>query len=133
MKSLIEIKNLKFSYEIKDSENNLSINNLNLTIENGEFVAILGKNGSGKSTLAKHLNSLLLPLSGEVIVDAIKMYHQNGTICMKILPEAIHRMTSAKESHSISYIPQPLRFLLFVPFPNNRVLPDRSYGCRGIV
>ena len=48
-----------------------SIKGINLEVNRGEFVAILGHNGSGKSTLAKHLNGLLLPSSGQVIVDGI--------------------------------------------------------------
>ncbi len=44
---------------------------MNLTIERGEFVALIGPNGSGKSTLARHLNALLLPTSGTVWVDGL--------------------------------------------------------------
>jgi len=58
---MIEIKNLKFSYE-----DNVIFDELNLTIEEGEFVAILGHNGSGKSTLSKLLVGLEIPDDGEI-------------------------------------------------------------------
>lgn len=49
----------------------VALDGVSLTIERGEFVAIVGGNGSGKSTLAKHLNALLLPTEGEVRVDGL--------------------------------------------------------------
>lgn len=64
---MIEIKNLFFKYNPDDERNVL--NNLNLVIKEGEFLAVLGHNGSGKSTLAKLINGLLLPSSGDVIVN----------------------------------------------------------------
>lgn len=66
---MIEIKNLNFKYNETDEK--LILKDLNLNIESGEFVAILGHNGSGKSTLAKLLNGLLQPTSGDVIVDGL--------------------------------------------------------------
>ena len=67
MKFVIKTENICFSYD--DKENVL--NNVNLHIKKGEFVAVLGHNGSGKSTLAKHFNGLLSPTRGRVIVDGI--------------------------------------------------------------
>ena len=71
--SFIEINDLRYSYYDADDESNTSrpfvLNGLSLNIEKGEFAAIVGHNGSGKSTVAKHLNALLVPTSGRVIVD----------------------------------------------------------------
>ena len=64
--SIIEFKNVGFFYS---SANQKAVNNLNFSIEKGEFVTILGHNGSGKSTLAKLINGLLIPNSGEVFVN----------------------------------------------------------------
>ena len=50
-----------------------ALDDINLNIDKGEFVAIIGVNGSGKSTLAKHLNGLLLPTEGACFVDGIKV------------------------------------------------------------
>lgn len=66
---MIEIKDLTFSY---DSENlKLALRGVTTEIPQGQFVAVLGHNGSGKSTLAKHLNAILLPTGGSVIIDGI--------------------------------------------------------------
>ncbi|MGB3960296.1 MAG: ATP-binding cassette domain-containing protein, partial [bacterium] len=59
---------------------------INLEIKRGEFVTIIGTNGSGKSTLAKHLNALLLPSKGRVLVkdmdtrDAAKLWEIRQTV-----------------------------------------------------
>lgn len=69
MKKLIEVKDL-YHYYNQGKENQLTaLKGINLSIEEGEFVVIIGHNGSGKSTLAKHFNGLLEPASGEIIVD----------------------------------------------------------------
>lgn len=62
-------ENLRYSYP-PDSEGNIkvAIDGVNITINKGEFVVILGHNGSGKSTFAKHINGLLIPTAGKVIV-----------------------------------------------------------------
>lgn len=63
---MIEFKNVCFAY---DKENILE--NINLTINDGEFIAIVGRNGAGKTTLMKLFNGLLKPTSGTVIVDGL--------------------------------------------------------------
>jgi len=61
-----------FSGETKVVENEkYAINDVNLEIQQGKFICILGRNGSGKSTFAKHLNALLLPTEGTLFVDGI--------------------------------------------------------------
>ena len=74
MDNFIEIKNLYFSY-INDMEEppvkTEVLNGINLNIQKGEFVAILGHNGSGKSTLAKCINAINIPESGTVVVDGL--------------------------------------------------------------
>lgn len=74
--SLIEFKNVSFHFTIEDENENEQklqvLENFNLNIEEGSFVAILGHNGSGKSTVAKLTNGILLPKEGKVIVDGIE-------------------------------------------------------------
>lgn len=68
MSKIIEVKDL-FHYYNEGKDNELiALKNVNLSIEEGEFVVIIGHNGSGKSTLAKHFNGLLEPSSGEVLI-----------------------------------------------------------------
>ncbi|MEF9945150.1 MAG: energy-coupling factor transporter ATPase [Lachnospiraceae bacterium] len=72
--SMIRTENLVFEYEKRDDDGKVighhrAIDDVNLNIEPGQFVAILGHNGSGKSTLAKHMNAILLPSGGTVWVD----------------------------------------------------------------
>ena len=68
--SLIEFHNVDFSYGIEDGEERVDVvKNLNLNIEKGSFVAVLGHNGSGKSTIAKLTNGILFAQSGSVVVD----------------------------------------------------------------
>ena len=76
MKKLIDIKNLTFEYFRRDDQGNLeemieALKGVSLDVNQGEFIAIVGRNGSGKSTLAKHLNALLLPSEGEIVVDGL--------------------------------------------------------------
>ena len=71
---IIKAFKLGFDYLKYDEDGNVqdtqrAVNNVDLDIEAGQFVAILGHNGSGKSTLAKHLNALLLPSEGTLWVD----------------------------------------------------------------
>lgn len=65
MKYQIIAEDLSFRYSEQDE---LALKNINLRVEQGEFVAIIGHNGSGKSTLAKHINALLIPISGKIEV-----------------------------------------------------------------
>lgn len=71
--SLIEIKKLSKAYK-SGEEYVMALNNLDLTIEQGEFVAVMGPSGSGKSTLLTILGGLNHPTEGNVIVDEIPIY-----------------------------------------------------------
>ncbi len=68
MSNIIEIRNLTFKYANDEGNETVAIEGLDLNIEEGSFVAVLGHNGSGKSTLAKHLNGILQPTDGTVLV-----------------------------------------------------------------
>lgn len=68
--NIIELDNVSFSYT-NTSSSCFALSNVNLSIEEGSFVAILGSNGSGKSTLAKLLNALLIPNAGRVLINGL--------------------------------------------------------------
>lgn len=63
---IIQVEHLYFRYPTREQ---FALVDVNLTIRRGEFVAIIGQNGSGKTTLIKHLNGLLKPTQGKVVVD----------------------------------------------------------------
>lgn len=71
MGEFITVKNMCHAYLAHEGEKVQALDNINITIQEGEFVAIIGTNGSGKSTLAKHLNALLLPSSGECLIQGM--------------------------------------------------------------
>ena len=69
MSEIISVENLAYTYPGLDDQPGVVVfENMNLKVEEGTFVAILGTNGCGKSTLAKHFNSILLPSGGKVYV-----------------------------------------------------------------
>lgn len=70
MENIITATKLFFSYDDEEPKK-FVIDGVDVAIPRGEFLAVLGHNGSGKSTLAKHFNAILLPASGQVIVDGI--------------------------------------------------------------
>lgn len=68
----IKAQDLCFSYEDENGQLNIhALDNINLSIEKGEFVSIVGHNGCGKSTLAKTFNALITPTSGNVFVEGV--------------------------------------------------------------
>lgn len=69
----IEVKSLTHTYSEGSAFQSTAIHDVNLTIEDGEFIAVIGHTGSGKSTLVQHLNGLLKPTRGQVLVDGEDM------------------------------------------------------------
>ncbi len=83
--SIIEFKNVTFRYDSEEEGITLppAVRDFSLTINEGEFVAVLGHNGSGKSTLAKLSNGLLIPESGEVLVNGMNTKDEENDIAIK--------------------------------------------------
>ena len=69
--AILETKDLHFRYDDEEGPSPVVLDGVDLQIEEGTFVAVLGHNGSGKSTLAKHMNAILLPSGGKVYVDGM--------------------------------------------------------------
>lgn len=79
---IVEAKNLVHEYITRDEEGNVegiqvALDHLDLYVEPGQFIAVLGHNGSGKSTFAKHINALLTPTEGTLIVDGMDVNDEN--------------------------------------------------------
>ena len=73
----IKVENLFYTYQKKASNSTLALDNVSLTIEENDFVAIVGETGSGKSTLAQTFNALIIPDQGEVKVDDFVVSYKN--------------------------------------------------------
>lgn len=71
MKRVIELKNVHYSYKSGNDETTVGVKGIDLEINQGEFVVLLGHNGSGKSTLAKLFNGFLIPDMGDAIIKGI--------------------------------------------------------------
>lgn len=85
---IVEAKNLTFEYIRRDEEGNVegittAVDNVNIDIKAGDFVAVLGHNGSGKSTFAKHLNALVMPTEGTVYVDGMDTKDSGNTLSVR--------------------------------------------------
>ena len=68
---LFDIRNVSHTFETEEGKSFEALKNITAQIKKGGFTAIIGTNGSGKSTLARHLNALLLPTEGELLVDGM--------------------------------------------------------------
>ncbi len=71
MVAMFQLRNVSHRYDQSEALQHIALSDISLSISSGEFVAIIGHNGSGKSTLAKHLNALLLPTEGTVLVKGM--------------------------------------------------------------
>lgn len=69
--TLVTVENVSFRYETASGESVLALFGIDLAIEDGEFIGLVGQNGSGKTTLARHLNGLLKPATGRVDVRGL--------------------------------------------------------------
>ena len=88
LKKIIEATGLVHEYFRRDEEGNVdsietALDHVDLSVEEGQFVAILGHNGSGKSTLAKHINALLTPSEGTLLVDGKDTSKAENTLSVR--------------------------------------------------
>ena len=84
MEKIISVENLAYTYPGLDERSSVQVfEDLNLQVEQGTFVAVLGGTGCGKSTLAKHFNSILLPTGGKVWVCGMDTQDENKLISIR--------------------------------------------------
>ena len=74
MAPILEIKNLSHVYSAGTPFEHIALDNVSCCIDKGEFIGIIGHTGSGKSTLIQHLNGLLKPTSGQVLLDGVDIW-----------------------------------------------------------
>ena len=84
MDNIISVEHLAYTYPgVEDTPGVAVFEDMNLTVEEGSFVAILGTNGCGKSTLAKHFNSILLPSGGKVYVCGLDTSEEDRIMAVR--------------------------------------------------
>ena len=84
MEEIISVEHLAYTYPAMEGNAGVTVfEDMNLTVEAGSFVAILGTNGCGKSTLAKHFNAILLPSGGKVFVCGIDTANQDRIMTVR--------------------------------------------------
>ena len=84
MGEIIKVEHLQYTYPGVDDTPGVAVfEDMNLTVEEGSFVAVLGSNGCGKSTLAKHFNAILLPCGGKVYVCGLDTSDENRLIAIR--------------------------------------------------
>ena len=79
MASFLEVKNLTHTYSAGTPFEHKALDNVSFCVERGEFIGIIGHTGSGKSTLMQHLNGLLKPDSGEILLDGVDIWKDKKT------------------------------------------------------
>ena len=76
----VETRNLTYKYSVGTPFETTAVDNVNLTVKQGEFVGVIGHTGSGKSTLIQHLNGLLKQTSGEVLINGRNIWSKDVNI-----------------------------------------------------
>ena len=74
MTPFLQVKNLHHTYSIDTPFEHAALKDVSFCVERGEFIGVIGHTGSGKSTLMQHLNGLLKPTSGEILLDGINIW-----------------------------------------------------------
>ena len=116
MESALTVKNLKFSYPGTEDDQSVPVfEDLNLTVEEGSFVAILGGNGCGKSTLAKHFNSILLPCGGRVCVYGMDTSKEDMLIAIRrtvgmVFQNPDNQIVANVEEEDVAFGPENLGY-----------------------
>lgn len=110
---IIGANNVSFQYEYANELPQTVLKGVDLSIEKGSFVALLGSNGSGKSTIAKHFNAILLPTGGKVLVndmdtvDEAKLYDIRRTVGM-VLQNPDNQLVSSIVEEDVAFGPENL-------------------------
>ncbi len=112
--TMFSVNDLCFRYEENGTdEKAVVLDNISLTIKKGSFVALLGHNGCGKSTLAKHLNAMLLPLGGSVLVKDMDTANEDNVYAIRstvgmVLQNPDNQLVSTIVEEDVAFGPENL-------------------------
>ena len=132
-RAIIQTNNLRFSYTTAAGAAPSVLDGVDLEIEEGSFVAVLGHNGSGKSTLAKHMNAILLPTGGAVYVDGMdtaddeKLLDIRRTVGM-VFQNPDNQIVANVVEEDVAFAPENLG----VPSPEIRARVDGALAAVGM-
>ena len=110
---MLRTVDLQFDYTYENETPHVVLRGVDLTIEKGAFVAILGHNGCGKSTLSKHFNALLLPTGGQVLVGDMDTADENNTYAIRrrvgmVLQNPDNQLVSTIVEEDVAFGPENL-------------------------
>lgn len=110
MKNVVDVKNLKYEY----NDGTVALENINLEIKKGDFVALIGQNGCGKTTLSKCLNGIFKPTKGQILIDGIDVSKKgiNKELVKKIgyvFQNPDHQLFNSTVYDEIAYAPRNLK------------------------
>lgn len=129
-KNIIEAEGLSFRYDEQEKD---VLDGIDISVADGEFVALLGHNGSGKSTFAKQLNAILLPSGGRVLVDGIdttdeEMLLQLRSTVGMVFQNPDNQMVAAIVEEDVAFGPENLG----IPNPELRRRVDSALKAVGM-
>lgn len=109
--AVLKTENLYYQYPTRSD---FALSNVNISIERGEFIAIIGQNGSGKTTLVKHFNGLLTPTSGKMIIEGQDTVDLNTAELAKsvgyVFQNPDHQIFAEKVCDEIAFGPKNLGY-----------------------
>ena len=110
---MLRAEDVRFQYEYENEDPQIVLRGIDLTVERGSFVALLGHNGCGKSTLAKHFNALLLPTGGRVLVEEMDTADEANTYPVRrlvgmVLQNPDNQLVSTVVEEDVAFGPENL-------------------------
>lgn len=111
--SMLKAEGLRFDYTYENEAPQIVLRGVDLEIEKGSFVALLGHNGCGKSTLAKHCNALLLPTGGKMLVEGMDTADEENTYPIRrrvgmVLQNPDNQLVSTIVEEDVAFGPENL-------------------------
>ena len=111
--AMLKAEDVRFDYVYENEEPQIVLRGVDLSIEKGSFVALLGHNGCGKSTLSKHFNALLLPTGGRVLVEDMDTTEEQNTYAIRrrvgmVLQNPDNQLVSTIVEEDVAFGPENL-------------------------